>query len=590
VRRAEAVLGKPWDPLLAAVFLDFKRNGIRSHYENLYFTRRIRLNDLVLGECAEGKGRFLDEITNGVWLVCEESFWGFPAHLAMQKAGIGLPDVSEPIVDLFAADTGENLSWIHYLVGAQLETVSPLIPRRIELEAKRRILNPTFERDDFWWMWRGIGSPVPRLNNWNAWINSNLIVTNLLLEKDAERRIQALTKICRSVDKYLEEYSPDAGCEEGPGYWALSAGSFFDCCQLLASATGGAGNVLTHPFVRRMAHFIADVHIADDYYVNYADARAKSGPPPDLLYRMGTGVQDQALAAFGAFLSPLGKVPMAEGLRSADPRYCDTSLSRLLPDIINAANLRTTPKIEALERDAWYPSLKLMTARARANSTDGFYLAVQVAQNARSHGHNDSGSFIVFHDGLPVFVDVGPEAYNALTFSAARYTIWVNQSAFHNLPTVGGVMQSAAKQSYRASEVRYSCDDAHAGIEMNLATAYPDEAGIKRWMRSMVLDRKAERITLVEEFALQRKVPVALSFMTPRTPAHGPQGGVVLSVAGGSARDVALRFDESQMAATFEKIDLKDEWLRPAWGDCIYRVLLTSTQPVDSGKWTIEML
>jgi hypothetical protein len=58
-------------------------------------------------------------------------------------------------------------------------------------------------------------------------------------------------------------------------------------------------------------------------------------------------------------------------------------------------------------RDSWYPGLGLMTARIKQGSTDGFYLAMEEAPNQRSHGHNDSGSFIAFHEGNPDFVDMG---------------------------------------------------------------------------------------------------------------------------------------------------------------------------------------
>ena len=155
-------------------------------------------------------------------------------------------------MDLFGAETAANLSLVHYLVGSRLDQVSPLITHRIQREAKRRILDPAFLRDDFWWMWKGNEGTGHRLNNWNPWINSNLIVTNLLLEQDPGRRISALVKICKSLDQYLSDYSTDGACEEGPGYWGASAACYFDCCNVLTSATGGVVNVLANPFIRKM--------------------------------------------------------------------------------------------------------------------------------------------------------------------------------------------------------------------------------------------------------------------------------------------------------------------------------------------------
>ena len=99
----EKALAGAWPIPNATLLLEFARNGNRSNYERELGGRRNRLRDLVVAECAEGKGRFLDEIVNGVWSISEETWWGYPAHLDAQRAGRGLPDVTEPVIDLFAA-------------------------------------------------------------------------------------------------------------------------------------------------------------------------------------------------------------------------------------------------------------------------------------------------------------------------------------------------------------------------------------------------------------------------------------------------------------------------------------------------------
>lgn len=588
VKRAEAVIGKDWPSLLATEALDFKRNGNRSRYEGEQFGRRRRLIDLVLGECAEGKGRFLDDIANGIWLICEESFWGAPAHLGAQRAKVGLPDVAEPIVDLFAAETASTMAWVEYLLGEQLNAVSPLIVPRIRLEVKRRTLDPALDRDDFWWM--GLSQKRGRLNNWNPWINSNWLMTNLLLEQDAERRQKAIEKSCRSLDEFLSDYSPDGGCEEGPVYWQRSPGSYFDCCRTLASAVNGAADVMMHPFVQRMGEYIADVHIVGNAYVNYGDAHMEDAPTPELVYRYGLAAKLPALTAFGAFHSAQDSMGVAGNAAVLEHAVGAglASLARSLPDVMCAREIREAKKADALGRDAWYPALHLMTAREKAGTTSGFYLAVQAASNGRSHGHNDSGSFIVFHDGTPVFIDVGVEAYTAKTFSAERYTIWTMQSAFHNLPTIGGVMQHEGTP-YAASEVKYASTDASAGMTMNLATAYPAEANVKHWMREILLDRRAGVVRLTEEFELSQRKPIALSFMTSRVPSEGGHGVFVLRSTKPGVKEVSLKYDATALAFSMEKIELKDEGMRRSWGPAMYRVQLQTVNDVERGRWQMEI-
>ena len=120
IARGEAQLKLPWDVLPASLFLEYKRTGNRSHYEGVRNRRREKLQQIVIAECFENKGRFLDEIANGVWLTCEETFWGYPAHLERTEDPPGLPDVTEPIIDLFAAETSMLLAWTDYLLGPKL--------------------------------------------------------------------------------------------------------------------------------------------------------------------------------------------------------------------------------------------------------------------------------------------------------------------------------------------------------------------------------------------------------------------------------------------------------------------------------------
>ena len=578
VARAEMINGTAWEAIPATVFLEYKRSGNRSHFERYYFTRRTRLLDLVLGECVEGKGRFLDEIINGIWLECEETFWGVPAHLSLQRVhpGSGLPDAQEPIVDLFAAATGAVMSWIHYLLGDQLDRLNPMITSRLQFEVKRRILDPAFERDDFFWMFKEYKNEKRHLNNWTPWIDSNWLTANLLLESDPTRRKAAILKICRSVDQYLDDYSPDACCQEGPGYWNVSPGSYFDCCTLLTSATGGAGNPLTNPFVRKMFRYIADVHINGPFFVDYGDAPSKMEEPGEFLYRIGTAINDSTLQAYGAFNAS------AAALRGDAVTDDQGHLGRVFPSLLVSAKAIASEKRDALVRDSWYPDLGLMTARVKNETSDGFYLAMQAAPNQRPHGHNDSGSFIVFHDGNPIFVDLGPEAY-----TSPRYKFSA-QSAYHNLPTVGGVMQSDKDPKYRASDLHYSTNDSSASVSMNLATAYPDESGISHWKRTLTLDRMANRIRLNEDFHLHKKAAVQLSFMTPCVPTQGPEGKVLFTPVDTSARGVSLGYNSTLIAASIEKIALTDDWLVSRWGKTIYRVLLASTAPTDKGNWGIE--
>jgi hypothetical protein len=53
----------------------------------------------------------------------------------------------------------------------------------------------------------GLADSPHHLNNWNTWINSNVLTANLLLEKDPQRRQAVVEKVCGSVDEFLAPWA-----------------------------------------------------------------------------------------------------------------------------------------------------------------------------------------------------------------------------------------------------------------------------------------------------------------------------------------------------------------------------------------------
>ena len=579
IKEAERLLGAKWEPLPAALFLEYKRNGNRTNYERVSFGRRQRLATLVMAEVFENKGRFLDDIGNGVWAICEETFWGVPAHIGAQKKGTDLPDVTEPIVDLFVAETASLLAWTDYLLGPRLDTVSPLLRERIRIEEERRILTPCLDRDDFWWM--GFG-PRKDVNNWNPWICSNWLTVALLNEQSETRRHKSVFKIMRVLDNFVNIYPEDGGCDEGPGYWGRAGASLFDCLELLKSASAGKIDLYGDPLIRKMGQYIYKVYIKDDFYVNFADASARLTPEAGLIYRYGKRIDDPAMAGFGAFLAR--QQGLAQNLKVSR----NGSLGRLLPDLFVITELASATPREPLLGEAWFPNLEVMTARSAPGSSAGLYLAAKGGHNAESHNHNDVGNFIVYSDGRPVLIDVGVGTYTSKTFSSRRYEIWTMQSDFHNLPTINGVMQKEGRQFHSGSP-RFAADAAKVEFALDIAGAYPPEAKVDRWERTLTLNR-GKSIELLEDYQLKEaRKPIRLNLMTPLLADVGRKGMIQLSDPTAHLQ-YGISYDASQFEASVEDIPLSDDRLKGAWGERLTRIILTSKNLATKGSYRIEIV
>jgi hypothetical protein len=207
--------------------------------------------------------------------------------------------------------------------------------------------------------------------------------------------------------------------------------------------------------------------------------------------------------------------------------------------------------------DVFLESIGLLVARDAH-----FALAAKAGDNRDSHNHNDVGSVIVYKDGRPVLIDVGIETYTKKTFSAQRYDIWTVQSAFHNLPTFGGVMQSYGEE-FAARDVSTDLTEARASIEMELAGAYPAVAGVLSYRRRVTLD-KGRGITIADRYEGER--PATLSLMLAEAPAI--EGSRIVLPG------LATMTVDGAGEMTVETIEIADARLRKAWPERLYRVLV----------------
>lgn len=570
IKAGEEALDFGWPNLPVTVFMEFHLNGNRSNFQGLRNARRHALSDLVLAELIENRGRFMENIINGIWATCEETYWGVPAHLSLQAAGSGLPDAEEPSVDLFAAETGAQLAWINFLLKPRLDEYHPLVSRRIDYEINRRILTPCLERTDYWWM----GFEAERsVNNWNPWINSNWITCLLLAERDPGRRNEALAKSIRSIDMFINGYPDDGGCDEGPSYWGHAGGSLFDCLDLLCLSSGSEINLFEIRLIRNIAEYIMKVHIADSWFINFADASARMTSYPAIIYRFGERIENPELKSFAAFLADVSDY----GERA--PRG---HLSRRLRGMFTVRDLASTDPAPPLLRDSWLPDLQVFAARDQTGTSKGFYIAGKGGHNDESHNHNDVGNFIIYLDGKPAIIDAGVETYTKKTFSDQRYDIWTMQSQYHSLPTVNGVMQRNG-DAFKASDVRYTSGDDLVTFSLDLSGAYPAEALLKSLKRSLVLER-GKRIILSDQYELSEvKNPFTLSLLTAVKPELESQGNIRLAETG-----LNISFSADQFTPAFQTIGIEDYRLRDSWGKKIYRIVLTLKNTGEKGEYRVE--
>ncbi|MHA4845419.1 heparinase II/III domain-containing protein [Flavitalea antarctica] len=569
LRQADSLKDYQWPYIPATKSLLIERTGDRNEYQSVSFEKRNVLGTLLMAEIYENKGRFTDAIINGVWSICEESWWGVPAHLPRGKEYSGLVDVTAPFVDLFAAETGTFLAWVDYYMGEKLDAVSPQIRKRIYVETNRRLFEPLMNKPHGWMTKNANGRPP---NNWNPWICSNWLNTALLVEKNEDKRVAMVEKILKVLDEFVNPYPMDGGCDEGPGYWGAAAASLYDNISLLNLASNNAFKyIYDDEKIKNMGRFIYRAQIGEDYFLNFADADPQPTMAASMIYRFGKDIGDHDMMAFGAFYRK------DEDNKLGRFHYFRNFYSLFLQDEFQKAEQRLP-----LPGEVWLPDIQVMLARDRQGSVDGFFVAAKGGHNDESHNHNDIGNYVVYYNGLPLLIDVGRGTYTRKTFSDKRYEIWYNCSDYHNVPTINGFTQPPGSR-FRAGNVKYKNNKDAAVISMDIAASYPAEAGVRSWQRAVTLNRQ-RNVTVIDDLVLDKAEKITQHLMTCY-PAEVTKAGEVIihfKDRDGKAKDFKVAFDQSKMRAQVEKIPLtamEDKGIIEKWGDNIYRINFDVIKP-----------
>ena len=562
INTGEKMLDYKWQVIRATDYLEYERSGERNIMQNPYEANRKAINVLMMAELAEGKGRFIDQLINGVFFSCEMTSWVLSAHLPRQSTKRSMPDWREQIIDLGSGNYGSMLAWVYYFFHDTFDKADPVISLRLRHELQERILDPFMENDREWWMafyWK----PGEIINNWNPWCNSNVLQCYLLLEDDRNKLTDAVWRTMQSVDKFINFVKSDGACEEGTSYWGHAAGKMYDYLQILSDGTNGKVSLFNNPMIRRMGEYISRSYVGDGWVVNFADASAKGGGDAPLIYRYGRAVGSEEMMQFAAYL--------LKGKRPTIPLGNDAF--RTLQCVLLNKELEETKPAHNVPACTWYPE----TEFCYLTNNSGWFLATKGGFNNESHNHNDAGTFSLYINNTPILIDAGVGTYTRQTFSSERYSIWTMQSNYHNLPMINGVPQRFG-QEYKATNV--VCKEKQRYFSADISTAYPEEAAVNSWTRAYKLENK--RLVITDKFSLKEtKAANQVNFLVWGDIDISKAGKVSITVGDEHA---TLEYP-TNFKATLETIELPDTRLSNVWGKQIYRIVLTDSQKKLEGSY-----
>jgi hypothetical protein len=552
INTGEKLLDFTFKSTPATYYLETVRSGNRNLADDFNSEKFTALKNLMLAELLEGKGRFMDKMVDGVFAICEMTSWSGTSHLNAQKAGIGLPDAEEPIVDLSVAEIGNMLSWCHYFFKPEFDKINPLIAKRIELSVQENVMNPYMKRDYSW-----LGLKGQKVNNWNIWINYNVLNCFLLMEKDNSKKLKGVYRTLQTADNFINSIDEDGACEEGPGYWNHAGGKMYEYLDLLSRATQTKVDIFDNVKVKNIGGYIYKACLYYPYFMNFSDAGPTQSPSPFVVYHFGEKVNDPILKQFGQFL--VNKNGWSNRIWGGV-----YGIEKLAIGLFDYDNLSGKSAEEPRMPSFWLSGTQI--AGGRDKSDNGFCFAAKGGYNAAPHGHNDVGTFMLYYNKKPIFVDAGVGRYSIKTFSKERYTIWSMQSGYHNLVTINGQDQKEGKE-FVASNCKFKDTKSAVSFSVDVAKAYLPEARVKTWNRTYTI-QKGKQFTIEDAYELYEKNGKSTINLLTNLNATIEKPGVM--TISGKDVSVQLQYNPQKVEATIEPVDMGNDPIK--WDNGLRRL------------------
>ena len=521
LKQARKYLKYEWKITPASAYLDYEKTGNGKYEDDIEENARA-LKSLIVAELVEGEGRYMPQIVDGMYFFANLQSWnGLSSAIRDRVRKRALPDPNVRLIALTAAEKGAALAIGLHFFEEEFNKIDPSLGNIIYNAIEANILNPYVDEYRYLhgheWLGFGRNTHGHRVNNWNTYCNTHVLLTFLLAERNQERLLRALDISVRAMDNYLDYNKLDGACDEGPSYWNMAGAKVYEYAQIMNEATSGRLNLLDDFQIRRIVEWKSKNYITDGWVVAFADGEAHGNGDRHILYRIGKNTGSKEMLDFGvSFAAKPDKKTFVNKIAISGEVY------RTLESLRYFNEFQSAQQAALKEADGDWDKMML---NLRAAATSEYYMDTQVAflrtpeswfigvkggHNKESHNHNDVGSGVFFIENCPVLIDPGVPTYDKQYFGPNRYKRWITQSAWHNTPTLNGQMQSYGKE-YKA--VNTQCDIVKNVFSADIASAYPSEALCSKWERTWSL--KSDKLIIEDDFILNDRIgETCVNFVT----------------------------------------------------------------------------
>lgn len=324
-------------------------------------------------------------------------------------------------------------------------------------------------------------------HNWNQVCNGGSIIGALAIaDEDPQLAAFILDSALKSLPLAMNEYGPDGGWAEGPGYWSYATRYTAYLLAAMDTALGSDHGLSRTPGFDQAGDFRFYAVGPTNRTFNYADAHDAAGAPAEMFWLARRF--DKPLYAWherqcknsGDPLNLLWFDPRGDG-----PRKADLPLDRVFRGVD-----------VAFFRSAW-------------EDPNAIFVGFKGGDNKANHSHLDLGTFVLDALGQRWALDLGGDDYNLPGyFGKERFSYYRLATAGHNTLLIDGANQD---EHARADIIAFDSTPARAFAVADLSGGYSKCA--QKVLRGVaLLDRN--RVLVQDEVTLRNAAEVAWTMHT----------------------------------------------------------------------------
>ena len=449
-----------------------KYSEINREYQVKWDQRRNRLYKLVLAECIENKGRFLQAIEEIIFVICGEPSWTVPwddPEGQMFKRTIKR-------IEHNTCRTAWNLATADYWLGKKLsQNTRDLIRETIE-ERLFSIFEEAIVTDNYSLIpWAGDA------NVWNADCHSAMIGAAQALIDAPERRANYLAAAELNVERFLQIFSRDGYFPDGAWAWNNGYGSFILLAEVFYQATSGRIDMFKRPNIMETALYGPRMEITPNVFVSFGDHWSGDRPymhPTAFVskrFQMGLTEIENRAPFFGVGPTHLYTVGI----------YCfPNSATQQKGEIAKTV----TPPIETFRDD--FPLNGVMILRTGKKERDQIGVQLKGGSNEERSNHSDVGSYVVALGGGTPVADVGSRFFRRGLTGFNRMDSNTYNSFGHSVPRIDGMLQRNGRGTVAPLLDRQYSDDVDTlKFDLQYVYPWPEPKDVRELSRTFVYDR-----------------------------------------------------------------------------------------------------